>query len=184
MKPNWCDEIGEKYLNEKGLLYVDTDEVNSAYRKMIQVNEILFNQIDVPVIFQEDDPYEDYYDMRSCVEEEGKLRIYSKSNPEDSILSKDENLKSRAVHDYFGHLKYDVDFSPKGEFLKWYNSCNHYPPAVTQVLFSEVVCQTAVIHHIGSFDYKQRDSIAESELIEQVCDYYNKPVPNGTYYWD
>lgn len=183
MKPKWCYKIGKRYVGGDGILYENTDEVSSSYRVMKRVNNFLFDQIPIPVIFQDTDPYDDYYEMKTRVEREGLLRVYKKGDPPDN-LSKEDNLKARAVHDYYGHLKYDVDFSPEGEFLKWYNSSNHYPPAVTQVLFAEVVCQTGAIHYTGGFDYIQRDAIPPSNWIEQVCEYYNKPIPEGAYYWD
>jgi len=58
-----------------------------------------------------------------------------------------------------------------------------YPPTVTQLLFGEVVAQVAAIHHVGGFDYDQRPCIAPTSWIERVCQYYDKPVPEGAYYY-
>jgi len=41
----------------------------------------------------------------------------------------------------------------------------------------------AAVHHVGGFDYNQRPCIAPTEWVKQVCHHYDKPVPEGAYYY-
>lgn len=181
--PDWCYEIGEHYAEEESVPLENTEEVEQAYNTMTSVNKELYAEIPVPVIFQSEDPYDNYEDMKETVEKEEVLRIFTGGNPPDN-MTEQENWEARAVHDWHGHLSYDVNFSLEGEFWKWYRSTRLYPPEVTQLLFAEVVCQISAYYYKGGFDFEQRDIIAPSEWIEQACDYYDMPVPHGTYYWD
>ena len=187
--PTWCDSIGRAYVNDDFVKYSDQpttyrsdrSTVRKAYARMQRRNLNLFGSIDVPVRFVKNDPYDNYADMKASVEKEGVLFIFSGgSTPKN--LSHTDNCIARAVHDWYGHLGFDVDFTLKGEFMKWYRMIDYYHPSITQLLFAEVVAQVAAVHCSGGFEYDQRDILAPSRWIESVCEYYDKPVPEGTYY--
>jgi len=179
--PQWCDDIGEAYVSESWQR--QPYHVRSrAFREMADVNSQLFDSIPVDVTFVSDDPYSDYADMKQSVTKSDTLKIFSGGDVL-RYMTQTENLKGRAVHDWYGHLSHDCDFSPEGEFTKWYRMVDHYPPNVTQVLFGEVVAQVAAVHHVGGFGYKQRPCIAPTCWIEQVCQHYDKAVPEGAYYY-
>jgi hypothetical protein len=180
--PPFVEPIARSY-RTGGMYRPDTDTVRRAYRSMAQVNEDLFDRIPVDVHFTESDPYEDYEDMNESVYETGVLKIFS-GGSEPEFLTRQQNLKGRAVHDWYGHLGHNCDFSVEGEVTKWYNMCDVYSPKVCQLLFAEVVGQVCVVHTIGSFDYEQRPILAPSSWIERVCDYYSLPVPDGYDYHD
>jgi len=179
--PNWCDEIGESYVSGDWNQQ-PPDRQWYVHQTMADVNSQLFDNIPVTVRFVDSDPYLDYTDMKRSVDQTGVLQIFTGGDT-PKYLTKQQNLEGRAVHDWYGHLSHDCDFSPKGEFTKWFGMVDHYPPHVTQLLFGEVVAQVAAIHHVGGFDYNQRPCIAPTSWIEQVCQYYDKPVPEGAYYY-
>ena len=179
--PNWCDEIGESYVSD-GWEQQPSDIQRTAYSDMVRVNRDLFADIPVPVRYVSDDPYENYSHMQEQVPKDDMLLIFDGGDTPEH-MSHEENLQGRAVHDWYGHLQHDCDFSPMGEFTKWYRMIDHYPQTVTQLLFGEVVGQVAAIHYVDGFDYQQRPCIAPSCWIEQVCRYYGKPVPEGAYYY-
>jgi len=179
--PTWCDEIGRQYVTG-GWNKQPSDNQKAAYRDMVRVNRDLFTDIPARVTWVSTDPYLDYTDMKQSVQQTDTLEIYSGGDT-PLYLTKRENLEGRAVHDWYGHLSHDCDFSPEGEFTKWFRMVDFYPQCVTQLLFGEVVAQVAAIHHVGGFGYDQRPCIAPASWIEQVCQYYDKPVPEGAYYY-
>jgi len=104
----------------------------------------LYEEIPVEVFPTEDDPYDSYEDMRNRVFDEGVLYVFDGgSHPEG--MTHNENVMGRAVHDWFGHLKHDVDFSFEGEFMKWYHMREQYPLILHHLLFTEVVVQRAAV---------------------------------------
>jgi len=177
--PDWCDDIGESYVSGDYQHKPDTTR-QFAYHELARVNNQLFDSIPVSVTFVSDDPYDDFTDMQESVNDD--LLIFSGGDTPE-YLTHVENLQGRAVHDWYGHLSHGCDFSPEGEFTKWYRMVDFYPPHVTQLLFGEVVGQVAAIHHVGGFGYEQRPCIAPTAWVERVCQHYDKPVPEGAYYY-
>lgn len=143
-------DIGRQYVNDYVRTPADQDQyerVREAFEEMAEINDYLFRQIDAEVVFQEEDPYDDYADMRDTVDEEGKLRVFSGGNSHP-IWDHHQEVTARAVHDWFGHLHLKVDFSPTGEYLKWEDSRNHYPAFCERVFFTEVVGQLGAVHYL------------------------------------
>lgn len=151
-----------------GRQYVETDThkfeghqiTEEIYREIAEITAELFDKIPVPVEFQPKDPYDSYTDMAETVGHEQKLRVYSKHNDHE-YFSEKENMKFRAVHDWFGHLEADVDFSAEGEFKKWEHMNQYYKTEdQKRVMFGEVVGQLGAIHYLkDSFNddrYTQR----------------------------
>lgn len=177
--PDWCDTIGRNYVSGDWGIQ-SPDKLRRAYGTYVTETTELYRDIPVPVEFQEQDPYDDYQDMKETVEQEGKLRVFTGGDT-PAYLTHAQNLQGRAVHDWHGHLGFDVPFTPEGEFLKWWHMSNMYSTNVCQLLFAEVVGQVSAIHHVGGFDYSQTCTLAPTEAIERVCQYYDKPVPEGAY---
>jgi len=159
--------IGEEYINGD-FESEGSDRVRDAYRKIAEVNERLFEEIPVPVEFTEDDPYESFEDMKQSVPRSGVFRVFSGgTHPE--FMTREENIKGRAVHDWFGHLGEDVDFSFAGEFKKWDSQKMHYPVECWPVLFAEVVGQVSAAYYLEEgFDserFAQRPILAPSRWM-------------------
>lgn len=179
--PNWCYTIGYEYQN--GNIQQNDTDVKEAYRQLAKRNKELFEQIPVPVEFVSHDPYNNYYHMAKAVANTQKLQIFDGGST-PKYLSKDENLMGRAVHDWYGHLTHDCDFSPKGEFTKWYHMTDMYPDRVTQILFAEVVGQVSVVHYDGWENLEQRCISAPQSWIQEVCQHYDMPLPTGSDWHD
>ena len=180
-KPQWTQNIGRAYTEGHPVKNEDNAAYRNALDSMVSRNKELFADIPIPVKFQSEDPYSDFDDMQKTVEKEGILRIFSGGSPPEH-MSIEENLQARAVHDWYGHLGYECDFTPKGEVTKWYMSEQLYDTEVTALLFAEVVAQVAAVHYVHGFTYQQRGMIAPSEWIESVCQHYDITPPEGTYY--
>lgn len=167
-------EIGEQYVNDYPTVPSPgqkRDRLEKAFERMAYANRDLFEQIPVPVEFQEEDPYGDYWDMRNTVAREGILRVYS-GHPDHPFWSDRENLISRAVHDWHGHLTVNCNFSPSGEYLKWEHSRDHYPRYCERVFFTEVVGQVGAVHYLPDGfedpEYEQKVFAAPPEWIERM----------------
>ena len=152
------DEIpgfhGEPFKKTLGFCYVEwgpemaqQQDTTDLYRELGERHAELYDEIPVPVHWTDDDPYNSYEEMRSRVFREGELWVYQGGSHPDG-MTHEQNVKGRAVHDWFGHLQHDVGFSFEGEFLKWYNTKALYPKDTHQLLFTEIVCQRAAISYL------------------------------------
>lgn len=113
--------------------------------------QILGKGIDVQ--FVDYDPYENRDQMAEDVNENKVLKI-SRLYNEHPVFSEEENLKFRAVHDYYTHIVCDQDFGLRGE-LKAYNThARLAPPAALPALFTEVVGQACYAIANGEVDDK------------------------------
>lgn len=133
------------------------EKVLHSYRALIDhaVNKlypkILGSGIDVQ--FVEYDPYEDRDQMADDVNNNGVLKI-SKLFNDHPVFTPEENLKFRAVHDYYTHIVCNQDFGLKGE-LKAYNThARLAPPIARPALFTEVVGQACYAIARGQVDDK------------------------------
>ena len=111
--------------------------------------QILGKGIDIQ--FVENDPYTDRDQMADDVKSNGVLKI-SKLFNNHPVFTAEENLKFRAVHDYYTHIVRNQDFGLKGE-LKAYNThARLAPPAALPALFTEVVGQACYAIDRGQVD--------------------------------
>jgi len=167
-----AEQIGEEYVESDDLPAENSASISVGYDNLGRIVAELFRQIEVPVLFQESDPYDSYADMAETVGKEGKLRVYAlhTSHPE---FSHTEQLMFRAVHDWFGHLEADVDFSAEGEFKKW-EHMNQYLENTRQkrIMFAEVVGQVGAVHYLpdgfASDRYVQRAFAAPDNWIADM----------------
>lgn len=117
--------------------------VNKLYPKIIGSG--------IRVEFVDYDPYENRDQMAEDVNNNKILKI-SKLFNEHPIFSKEENLKFRAVHDYYTHIVCNQDFGLRGE-LKAYNThARLAPPIARPALFTEVVGQACYAIDRGKVD--------------------------------
>lgn len=168
--------IGQEYVEDHDRLPMpDTPaQVNviQAFDTMRRINLGLYEDIPIPVVFTESDPYDDYTDMAETVDREGELRIFSGGAPHP-LWDHDTEVISRAVHDYHGHLHLDVPFTIEGEYRKWEHSRTHYPAYCDRVLFTEVVGQLGAAIHLDhgydDFRFVQKVFAAPPEWIEDMA---------------
>lgn len=153
----------------------DSIRVQKAYYQISKRNSELYRQIPIPVLWTEDDPYSSYEELREGIRRDGELRVFS-GGSHPKFVNPDQNVKGRAVHDYFGHYRHDVDFSVKGEFLKWWHTRHHFPDLyeydipVREVLFAEIVGQRCAVGYLddgfGDQRFEQRAIAAPRRWIE------------------
>lgn len=79
------------------------------------------------------------------------LFISSEHNePNIAILSKSQNLRFRALHDWH-HVRAKSDSTLTGEIIAFNEAKKTAPAFIHWILFSEIVMQAAVTIHTGSF---------------------------------
>jgi hypothetical protein len=144
---------------------------DSAYDVISRINNVLYEKIPIPVKWVSEDPYDSYADMKERVQKEGVLYVFTGgSNPKH--MSHEDNIKGRAVHDYFGHLEADCNFSMRGEWEKYNHVKDRYPAWVRPLLFTEIVGQRAMISYSGGFDYDQKATFAPKTIMKNVRQQY------------
>lgn len=166
--------IGAAYVSEYPTfppVRSERKKIEKAFETMEAINRELFDDIPIPVQFTEDDPYDDYQNMRLSVAEEGILKVFSGGDPHP-IWDQEAEVISRAVHDWYGHLQLDVPFTIEGEYAKWDYSRSHYPAYCDRVLFTEVIGQLGAAYYLddGFADdqFEQKVFAAPPEWIEDL----------------
>lgn len=152
----------------------NSSDIETTYQQIATINEAWFDLIPIEVVFQNDDPYDSYIDMKETVENEGKLRVFD-GGSEPKFMTKQQNIKGRAVHDYFGHLDADCDFSMRGELQKWQHVKDHYPKETHSLLFTEIVGQRAAVSYYDGFEderFVQKAVRSPTWLIDLVREFY------------
>lgn len=169
-------ESEEEIIQVLGGEYLEAEEedLTEEYEALGRYNERRFEDIPLDVEFTEEDPYNSAEELFEAIED-GELKIYSGGSSPEGMTDK-QNLKGRAVHDYFGHYMNQCDFSLEGEFTKWYNQRHEVPEGTEALYFSEVVGQTALVHYLEdgfeSPEFEQRSVTFDEELREGVIDYF------------
>lgn len=185
-----ADIIGREYLLAEPVPN-DDPELRGAMELYLGINDILWGKMqeEIKVVTTENDPYSSYEEMVADIDEFDQMYVFSGgTHPEHLVENENRvdgfdenryfNIVGRAVHDYWGHYKNDCDFSFWGEFQKWHHQKRWYPTVCHPYLFTEVVGQTAVAHHLpGGFGdpaFEQKAIKAPEKWIE-LC-YKSCPV--------
>lgn len=166
-------DIGREYVERDHLPYEGSHRAKVLYQRIGRICQNLAGRIPVPVVYQSEDPYDDYQDMAETVGEEQQLRVYNQ-HTDHPYFTHDQQLAFRAVHDWYGHLSADVDFTPEGEYRKYMHMRRHFRPEENRVMFAEVVGQVGAVHYLedGFADdrYEQRAFVAPDRWMAQMAD--------------
>jgi hypothetical protein len=168
-----AERIGREYVESDTLPYENSKHAEVQYGNIGAICRVLESRIPVPVVYQSEDPYDDYQDMAESVAEEQKLLIYNQ-HTEHPYFTRKQQLAFRAVHDWYGHLSADVDFSPEGEYRKYLHMRKHFRPEENRIMFAEVVGQVGAVHYLedGFADerYEQRAFVAPECWMDWMND--------------
>ena len=80
----------------------------------------------------------------------GELLISAANNEPARWLSKSQNVKFRAIHDW-QHLQAAAGFDMKGEYAAFKQAKSTAPQCIHWMLYSEIVLQAAAAIHTGQF---------------------------------
>jgi len=167
------EQIGREYVETGRLPGENTKRAETLYLRVEKKVRSLYDHIPVPVVFQEADPYDSYADMARTVGQEQQLRVYNQ-HTDHPYFTHTGQLAFRAVHDWYGHLEADVNFSPSGEFRKFEHMRQYFTRSENRVLLAEVVGQVGAVHYLpdGFEDsrYEQRAFIAPDRWADSMRD--------------
>lgn len=65
---------------------------------------------------------------------------------EHPLLSREDNFKLRAIHDYFGHAMFGYEFGPRGEENAWIEHSKMFSPLARKALTSETRGQSSWVN--------------------------------------
>ena len=147
----------------------DTSTIQRAYDVIAQINDVWYDMTPVDVKHVQYDPYDDYSQMRDETDCLGFLQVFA-GGSRPKHMTHIDNVKGRVVHDWFGHLEADCDFSLSGEFTKFEHVKHRYPEWVRPLLFGEIVGQRALAGHLtGGFTdrlFRQKAVFAPDSLVD------------------
>lgn len=137
-------------------LYLQTPDVSDIpfvkerLEEIADINLGLFGKIPYSVTFTEEDPYPDFGSVRSGIRKSKILKVFT-GGAECPYVRKRDQLIGRAVHDVYGHLYGDFDFTFKGELMSYAEQRDLYPVDCWPILFSEICMQSAYYHTFGAY---------------------------------
>lgn len=187
--PNWMNDaikmsIGMDYLMGTSNCLDETNHfVQECFKEISRVNRELFQFIPYKVVFTSEDVYSSATEMRERVQKEGVIYIYDgwSGHP---LLTLEDNLIGRAVHDVFAHCVCGCPFTFEGEYTAYLEQRKWYPEWTWRVLFAEIPAQTAAFYANGkSHNFPQRAIAAASVWMEacnklELVDYSENSILN------
>lgn len=146
------------YLRGKDRFNQLTDEIKE---QLIKENKEIFERINsiLHIKLVDGQPYETAKDLINSVKKD-KILLISRDFNNSKLLPNEENLRFRAVHDFF-HIVTGAGFGYFGECIAYEAQKLQYSKNLRPIVFSEVVLQAAFCEHFGSFPNTQKVVIPE-----------------------
>lgn len=132
------------------------EEARQAYEALVkeveQQYDILIKELKIKIEFTDDDPYENYFDMRDDFIENRRLKILKTSvTGGHPFLTDEQNDKFRAVHDAFGHLATGRGFDRHGEEAAYQAHKSMFGPLAVKAAATELRGQNSFLLDRGFF---------------------------------
>lgn len=128
-------------------------ETQLAYMALVDEVEEQFAYLPVKIIpvNGENYPYKDSKQMMDDVLNNGQLAVFD-GGDDHSLLTREQNFKFRAVHDFFGHCQHGFAFGPRGEENAWIEHSKMFSPPARQALTCETRMQNSWVN-FGPFSH-------------------------------
>lgn len=132
------------------------EEAREAYEALVkeveEQFEILTKKLGIKIEFTDDDPYENYFDMRDDFIQNRRLKILKTSvTGGHPFMTDEQNDKFRAVHDAFGHLATGRGFDRHGEEAAYQAHKSMFGPLAVKAAATELRGQNAFLLDRGFF---------------------------------
>lgn len=137
----------------------------------------IFRLIEIPVLFVDYDPYPDAETMRQRVVSERRMEITTIGS-DHPLLTPEDNVKGRAVHDLLAHIVCGCPFDGHGEFNAYEAQAALYPISTRPLLFSEIVAQACYFLTYGSFLDRQK-IVFLPRALEREARVLRRSFPKG-----
>ncbi len=182
----------DEYSKLVAKVYEDAPEMDPkavpAWKALIAHIETLYKRLTgvVKVEFVDGDPYPNAEEMAKQVKKTKVLKIW-KGGTGHPVWSQEQNLKFRAVHDYYSHIVSGQPFGTKGEIRAYNTHVKMAPPAAVPALFTEIVGQactsvitgafpTQKIAILKGFDYYHLGKVEGREIVKKELQPAAKPA--------
>lgn len=137
--PAGCLDVGRAYLAAPDASR--SPEARALYAQYARETAVLWDLLRMKVNFTHDDPYKTSAEMRDDVLRTRTMRVFS-GGADHPLLTPEQNLKGRAVHDLLAHLVCGCPFTATGEFNAFEAQAALYSTELRPLLFTEIVGQT------------------------------------------
>lgn len=132
------------------------EEAREAYEALVkeveEQFEILTKKLGIKIEFTDDDPYENYFEMRDDFIQNRRLKILKTSvTGGHPFMTDEQNDKFRAVHDAFGHLATGRGFDRHGEEAAYQAHKSMFGPLAVKAAATELRGQNAFLLDRGFF---------------------------------
>lgn len=134
-----CLKVGEAYLATPD--ESKSERAKRLYAQYARETERLFKLIRLRVEFTTEDPYKTAAEMREDAIKHGRMKVFSGGTPHD-LLTQEQNLRGRAVHDLLAHLVCGCPFTASGEYNAFEAQAALYSHELRSLLFTEIVGQS------------------------------------------
>jgi hypothetical protein len=125
-------------------------EVQAAYQAMNQEVKAQYDLLSQTIKIESwpgtNQPYNDSAEMRADVFGNNHLWVWTGGQP-NALMTQEENLRHRAVHDLFGHAPTGFEFSPRGEWNAFRVHAQMFSPQALRAFVSESIGQVAYANY-------------------------------------
>ena len=112
--------------------------------------DYLTKELGVKIEFVDGDPYPNPAEMFIDIQNNNRLKIW-KGESDNPMLTHEQNLKFRAVHDYFGHASRGTRFDRNGEEGAFLHHLQMFSPEARGAAASELRGQNSYLIAFGEF---------------------------------
>jgi hypothetical protein len=126
----------------------DAFEVVSAYEQLAAEVEGQFKYLPVQVLSTAEFgayPYNTSQDLVDDIRLNKRMVVFD-GGEDHALLTREQNFKFRAVHDYFGHAAKGYEFGPRGEENAWIEHSKLFSPLARQALTTETRGQNSWVN--------------------------------------
>jgi hypothetical protein len=125
----------------------DDPEVQEAYVALINEVDAQYALLPIEIIpvGGENYPYKSSPEMMDDVLHNRRMFVFD-GGDDHAILTREQNFKFRAVHDYFGHTQHGFAFGPRGEENAWMEHSKMFSPVARKALTTETRGQNSWVN--------------------------------------
>lgn len=120
------------------------------------------------------DPYKNSAEMMADVRDNRRLKVLA-SNAEHPYLTPEQNVRFRAVHDFFGHAAHGNQFGPLGEENAFRIHSGMFTPEAQAALATETRGQNSWVN-FGSSMQPQKQAWSDTGTVNRMTDHSTLPV--------
>jgi hypothetical protein len=125
----------------------DDPEVQEAYVALINEVDAQYALLPIQIIPVGGDsyPYKSSPEMMDDILQNRRMFVFD-GGDDHAILTREQNFKFRAVHDYFGHTQHGFAFGPRGEENAWMEHSKMFSPIARKALTTETRGQNSWVN--------------------------------------